>query len=252
MKRTNRSTSFSYFELLDACREPGCPLCRLGHRSAQRHLSSLIYDGVNDLTLRATLRDSYGYCFHHAWLLPHSGESAPLGIAVIHRDILNTLRRRLAEEAYSKERADSLRTFVAEFLDRTPPPLDAASSRHLPARDACPACLQRLESEQLAFASLMEALDKRDEKMVAALESSEGLCLAHLRHALNLARTKQAFDALVRISQGQLTALLHDLDEFIRKNDHRFREERISQDEAKSWRRALQLVSGSKPDQATK
>ncbi len=248
MKLTKRPTTFSYFEILEACKEPGCVLCRLGQRSAQRHLTSLIYDSVNDIPLRATLRDSYGYCHEHAWLLPESGESAPLGIAIVHRDILNTLRARLQEGAYGKERKISLRSAVAGALD---PQRGAASdsSPHLAAQALCPACERQREAEQMAFASLLDALNKNDQPMREALALSDGLCIPHLREALSAAGSQQAFEALLAITTGQLDALIADLDEFIRKNDHRFRDERISTAERESWRRALQRTSGKQVDQ---
>ena len=118
------SQPFSYFEILDACKEADCPVCALGHASANRHLTSLIFDGVNDVRLRATLRESLGYCREHAWLLPDAGESATLGIAIIHRDLLNTIRRRLDESNFGKSsRRDKLKSVVAEAIrleDATP------------------------------------------------------------------------------------------------------------------------------------
>lgn len=252
MKLTKRPSTFSYFELLDACKEPGCPICRLGQRSAQRHLTNLIYDGVNDVPTRATLRESYGYCHEHAWLLPESGESAPLGIAIIHRDILNTLRTQLGQERYNKERRTSLRAAVAGALSPNLANGSPDRTRHLPPKAICPACERRMEAEHLAFASLLEALDKNDQPMHSALESSDGLCISHLRQALNAARSQQAFDALVAITKAQLSSLIDDLDEFIRKNDHRFREEKISSAEKDSWQKALQRTSGDKSGQPDK
>jgi hypothetical protein len=252
VKVTKRPSTFSYFELLDACKESGCPICRLGQRSAQRHLVSVIYDGVNDVPLRATLREAYGYCHEHAWLLPEAGESAPLGIAIILRDILNTLRTQLDEEAYNKERRISLRAVVAGALNPDPAANPPQTARHLPPKSICPACERQTEAEQLAFASLLEARGKNDQPMQSGLESSDGLCIFHLRQALNTARSQQAFDSLVKISTKQLTALIDDLDEFIRKNDHRFREEKISSQEKESWRKALQRTSGKKIDQPAK
>lgn len=249
MKLPGRSTNFSYFELLDACKEPGCPICRLGHRSAKRHLDSVIYAGVNDTPLRATLRDSYGYCHEHAWLLPESGDSAPLGIAIIHRDILNTLRARLNEESFGKERRTSLRDAFASALGSPGGTADLAAARCLPAKAICPACERRDEAEGMAFQSLLEALAKGDQAMQSALASADGLCIPHLRQALDGAENLQSFETIVATSRAQLSALIKDLDEFIRKSDHRFRDEKISMEEGESWRRALQRASGSQPDQ---
>lgn len=244
MKSINKPSTYSYFELLDACKETGCPVCRLGQASAARHLKHLIFDGVNDIPARAVLRESYGYCNEHAWMLPEAGESAPLGIAIIHRDVLNTLRKRLAETEFGGKPQTSFRALFGGKSRRGVEAGDEAG--YLPATAVCPACVQRAEAEQLALASLLEALDKEDEAMKAALAASEGLCLAHLRAALAQARKAHTFSSLAAIAGQQLETLIGELDEFVRKSDHRFRDERISAAEADSWRRAVQRVSGSK------
>ncbi len=237
--------AYSYFELLDACGEAGCPLCALGNTAAHRNLQTLIFEGVNDYGLRATLRESLGYCHEHAWLLPESGESAPLGIAIVHRDLLNNVSRRLEESKFNKAQRRRLRSFVAEAINQDAITItDARSSRYIPTEALCPACKDRDKIEKLALKSLIEALQNKDAKMLAALESSDGLCLPHLRQALEATRNEETFTSLVNITNEQLSALIQDLDEFIRKNDHRFRDEMITERERDSWRRALERMVG--------
>jgi len=243
MKRGTQT--FSYYEVLDACEEPNCPLCRLGQASANRHLTSLIYDSVNDISLRATLRASLGYCHEHAWLLPNAGDSAPLGIAVVHRDLLNTIRKRLGESKFGKTRRSSLKSAVSGAIgldDKSASKSETA--KYFPVKVQCPACQRQDEAEKLALKSLTDALEKQDEDMKLALLKSDGLCLSHLRRALEVVRNREAFDLLVTVTEEQLSALIQDLDEFIRKNDHRFRDEKFSEQERGSWRRALQRVAG--------
>ncbi len=239
--------SFSYFEILDACQEPNCPVCSLGHAAARRNVNTLIYEGVNDYGLRAKLRESQGYCHEHAWLLPEAGESAALGIAIVHRDLLNSIRQQLESAKFDKARKRNLRSAVADAINPDERTARAANSaKYLPANAPCPACKNRDKIEQLALKSIVDALKKQDVQMLAALKSSDGLCLPHLRQAMESARNEQAFDALVSISQEQISGLIQELDEFIRKNDHRFRDEKITQRERESWRRALQRVVGPK------
>ena len=239
------SQSFSYYEMLDACKEPNCPVCRLGQASANRHLTSLIYDSVNDVSLRATLRESLGYCQEHTWLLPDAGDSAPLGIAVIHRDLLNTIHKRLGESDYGKVRRSNLRSVVTEAMRLGDgAPRTTTTAKYLPAKSQCPACERRDEAEKLALKSVSDALGEQDADMKSALQNSDGLCLPHLRRALETARNRDAFDLLVTVTQEQLFTLIQDLDEFIRKNDHRFRREKINERERVSWRQALQRMVG--------
>lgn len=239
------SQSYSYYEMIDACEEPGCPLCRLGQASANRHLTSLIYDSVNDVRLRATLRESLGYCKEHAWLLPNAGDSAPLGIAIVHRDLLNTIHKRLGKSAYGKSRRNSLKSVMTEVMGLDDGAArEVATAKYLPEKAQCPACERRDEAEKLALKSLAEALAKLDIDMTSALKQSDGLCLPHLRMALETARNREAFELLVTVTQEQLSTLIRDLDEFIRKTDHRFRHEKINDSERESWRQALQRVVG--------
>ena len=241
------SQSFSYYEMLDACQEPDCPVCRLGQVSVNRHLTSLIYDSVNDVSLRATLRESLGYCQEHAWLLPNAGDSAPLGIAIVHRDIVNTIHKRLGESDFVKGRGRSLKAVISgakRFDDGASH--TKATAKYLPVKAQCPACERRDEAEKLALKSVTDALEKQDADMNSALQISDGLCLPHLRRALENVRNREAFNSLVTITQEQLSALIQDLDEFIRKSDHRFRHEKIGETERGSWRRALLRIVGPK------
>ncbi|MBI3763863.1 MAG: hypothetical protein HY260_18620, partial [Chloroflexi bacterium] len=70
-----------------------------------------------------------------------------------------------------------------------------------------------------------------------------GLCLAHLRRALELTRSESAFETLVTLERERLTAFLAELDEFLRKNDYRFRDEGFGP-EGNSWRRAIAWIVG--------
>jgi len=222
-------------------------VCVLGQTSANRHLTSLIYDGVNDLTLRATLRESLGYCREHAWLLPGAGESATLGIAIIYRDLLNSIRKRLDKSDYGKSRRDKLKSAVAEVMSLDHGIVNSnAATKYLPSKAQCPACERRDEAENLALKSLIDALEDQDALMTDALIKSDGLCLPHLRQALESMRSRHAFDMLVEITQDQLSAIILELDEFVRKSDHRFRHEKISESERESWQRALQRLVGPK------
>jgi hypothetical protein len=128
------------------------------------------------------------------------------------------------------------------------PASELAAAKYLPQKAQCPACERRDQAEKLALKSVTEALAKADADMTSALQQSDGFCLLHLRLALEAARNPQAFELLVDLTQQQLVALIRDLDEFIRKSDHRFRHETISDAERASWRVALQRVAGLKTE----
>jgi hypothetical protein len=110
----------------------------------------------------------------------------------------------------------------------------------MPPRSACPACTRVEEAERLYCGALAVGMDQPE--LVEAFTASSGLCAPHLRATLPLARPEQA----ARLQAAQLAiwrALVAELDEFIRKQDHHASHERAG-DEADSWRRAIDLVSG--------
>ena len=82
--------------------------------------------------------------------------------------------------------------------------------------------------------------------MHAALAASDGLCLPHLRRALELVRTESAFESLLAVTRERLLELQSELDEFIRKHDYRFQSEGFDS-EGDSWLRAIGIICGG-PD----
>jgi len=88
---------------------------------------------------------------------------------------------------------------------------------------------------------MLDALNA--ERLRTAFQVSAGLCLPHLRRAFQLARDEATFETLVTLTRDRLTALRAELDEFIRKNDYRFRDEGFGP-EGDSWRRAIAQIVG--------
>ena len=59
-------TSVTTFNLIEACRQPGCPVCRVEEHSVERYLDNQFYENVNNPDFRNTLRLSIGFCREHA------------------------------------------------------------------------------------------------------------------------------------------------------------------------------------------
>jgi len=233
----------SYFDVLEACAEPGCPLCRLSERKVNRYLDGIMYEYVNDPGTRGQLRRSLGYCNEHAWRLPETGGGPALGIAIIYRDLAGQALSRLENPRYAAPRRFSLRRLV-EVLDRDRPTAATESVlRRL--EEQCPACAHRDTMEDIALIAVLEALARGDERMQTALNASSGLCLPHLRRALELVRDEVAFECLAKIAQEKLAALNDELGELLRKSDYRFNKGDFGP-ERDSWRRAIAWVAGSR------
>jgi hypothetical protein len=231
-----------FHSLLEACAEAGCPVCGLVERSVLRYLDGLFYECVTDEDTRFRLRSSLGFCFAHAWQALDSGLADALGVSIIYHDLVGSLLQGLPEPGQSAEGKSGPFTRLSGLLK---PATENArrAIQALTAEATCPACLQQEMFRSTTIDALLQGLE--DERLSAALEKSDGLCLPHLRAAFERSNPAQAA-RLLAILRPKLQSLRGELAEFIRKNDYRYVGEPIG-DERDAWQRAVGLVVGKKP-----
>ena len=222
-----------YFELVEAQIQGGCPICRLVYKATDRYLDSILYEAVLDPDVRDKLKGAWGFCAEHVEALHHKPGRA-LGIALIYRDII----RAIAQIADGGHIAPS-RGFLDRLRGRT-------SSRSALAADLatdrlCPACEVGQEATDNYLDLVIAHLG--DEDLYSAYSQGEGLCLPHLIGAIERVRDEDALQRLVRPQVSRYLAMLSDLDEFIRKRDHRFKGEKYGP-EGDVWLRAMNAVVG--------
>lgn len=214
------------FELREALRAGGCVLCRLSHRAGYRYLDSFSYESVNDPGLREWLIASHGLCHQHAWALAGMHGSS-LGVAIVYKDVLGALEQAVR----SSSKASGLRSLFRGS--------EEGASLPSPSQP-CPACAAEAEATQRYLAVLLDKLDRSE--VAQAFEAGGGLCYGHLRQAFEAATPQQ----WQRLRDRQLTVyegLRAELQEFIRKNDYRFRDEGFGA-EGDSWQRVVAAVVG--------
>lgn len=216
----------------EALASGGCPVCRLVTHAVQRFLDNFLYERVNDPEIREELRASWGFCPHHAWALP-AQRNPVLGVAIVYRDLVGTLRERLDDVLRSRTR----RRRATE------------AAVHLALRPAapCPACLHRQRMEEVYVASLLE--HSADPEVRQALAGPAPLCLPHLIVAASVARSAEQLTRLLEDQRQALARLEADLSELVRKHDYRFRREGLTPDQGVSWTRALEVLSGRDPNE---
>lgn len=245
-----------------ACRQAGCPLCRLRHDSERRYLFGFLWENVNDGALRKHLVRALGFCPNHAWQLQAIEEtrwSDGLGTAIVYEDL--TERALQALRAYREalpapsDHQPSLRKRLGQWLSglgngrrRARP---SASPDEGPAglipRATCRACEIGTDADQRYTAWLVRDCTG-DPDLRQAYQASDGLCLPHLRQALALAEitNPEATHFLTDVAIEHTAQLAGDLGEYIRKHIHDFRHEPMSEDEKRSWIRAVAWFSGEK------
>ncbi len=230
--------------LYDALALPGCPVCRLEQDYTARLLNHLLYENVNDSTWRDRIRQAFGLCYEHSWMLARQGGAA-LGVSIITQDILTELQRALRAGHTDPGAAgiwDQLRRTVSQGPRGEPTP--GLAARLVP-NGPCPICVHVAELTDAVLSTLCANLPG-EEGWLAAYSASDGLCLPHFRRALERVPDIRTRDTLV----GAQDAIWHRLEgrlrEFIRKSDRRLQKE-ITREEADAWRRAIATLVGERP-----
>jgi hypothetical protein len=195
---------------------PHCALCQLAHRSAERSLRAFFTEFVNDPEVRVRFRKTRGFCREHVPLLSQSGDA--LGVAILYADLADETRNRWRSGIWSQKN----NLFSRWFLGSDEP--------------ACPACTTEAEAE-VRFAAALAAGLRQDEGIWEVLQASSGLCVRHVEQVAAAAAPADAA-RLIDLELRKMDALIAELEEFVRKNDYRFRDEPWGL-ERDAWRRAL-------------
>lgn len=234
---------YTYYAVVEACRRPGCPLCRLSEQWVERYLDGLMYEKINDPGLRETLVRSLGFCNEHAWRFAGLSGGASLGVAIIYRSLINRLAGNLQQMRYTTPGSLPWQRVLESLDHERSAGATRAVVQSLAPQAGCPACIHRDEMETVALTAVVARLSQ-DRGLQEALRAVGGLCLPHLRRAFQLVRDEATFETLQALALDRLAALLGELDEFIRKNDYRFRHEGFGP-EGDSWRRAVAWLVGA-------
>ena len=222
-----------YFELVDAQSQAGCPICRQVYKATSRYLDSILYEAVLDPDVRAKLKAAQGFCSEHVEMLRNKPGRA-LGIALIYRDIIRAIAQaadggRVTESSSALARLFGKGKGAASLVSQLSPDR------------TCPACEVGRGFESSNLDLLIAYLE--DEDMFAAYSQGEGLCLGHLISAIERVEDGATLDRLIIPQVARYLLMMRDLDEFIRKRDHRFRHEKYG-DEGDVWLRAMSVVTG--------
>jgi hypothetical protein len=238
----------SFFDLRDALAQPDCVVCRMTHRAADQYLDSLLWESVNDPEVRHIIRQARGFCHEHAWRLSHYRASP--GVTIIMHDVLRNMLRVIEDAEFQTLPMLSLRRTQEAIDPRQPSAATSEVVAQLGPQRPCPVCTEAKKMEDVYMSTLIENLLGED-GLLSAYESSDGLCLPHLRRALTLVRDETVFEALVKAQKIIWERLVGHLGEIIRKSDYRFQNEARGEESGASIR-AIAALSGARQDQNKK
>jgi len=212
-----------YFNLLDAIKEVGCPLCFLVKKNIHKLMDDFLYESVNDSGLRQEIKASQGFCNRHAWQLQKFGDG--FGQAIVYSDLMNVVLKQLKETGAS--------ITIKELLRQISP---GSTTKQI-----CVFCRQERDAEERYVSVFWENFD--DPEFSVCYKSSFGLCLPHLVSALKKCRNKKFSEKLIEIEAPKISDLAGELKEFMRKHDYRFSKEKFAE-EGDSWIRAIEKFIG--------
>jgi hypothetical protein len=204
-----------------------CPICRFVTVAIRRHIDTLFYELVTDITTREAIRKSAGFCKPHSLLVAEQADA--LGTSLIYGDVLKNELTALDEGQF--DRPPNTVGAVARILDGS-----------MPGRAPCPVCREERGQAEIAVDALLEGV--RHEEFAAGFERSAGLCLPHFRIAYLRARDPSAWRRVLDVERTALTRLTDELKALARRYDYRYTEEETTGEESDAWRRALFLAAG--------
>lgn len=200
----------TYYDLLDAFRCEGCPVCRISRDGVDRYMDSLAYECINDPRVRAQFEDSHGFCHEHARQWTEQPRRLPT--AIIYKDVLSHLSEELLKLRYHERDAFSE---VASWLN-----IHHRERDSLEPEGPCPACSILETEEEKSVGSLVSSMFKWD--FEDAYAASAGLCLAHLRHALRVAPDEVTYQSLIDLAVKRHDSLIAQLEIVIRRHAPQF------------------------------
>jgi hypothetical protein len=234
-----RETKFiGFFRLVEACGEPGCPVCRCLVGESRSYLDAVLYEHVTDPDTRRRIRASWGFCNWHTWMLLEVEQSV-FGASIIYEDLLARALRRTAPLEAGPDRPRWRGWLAARLARRRRPPVVEQYRR----RPACQACVSTAETERRYLDTLVRSLDDADLQLAYA--RSDGLCVPHLLAAVEGHGDRPPVRGLVERTRAKWARLDQELRSFIDKHDHRNRAP-YSDAEAASYTRAFEALAGAK------
>jgi len=226
--------------LKEALRSRGCPICRIGEETGRRYLSSILHEFVNDLTFRLKLAESWGFCRSHAWGFLSLEQARYHGDGMSTANLGQWQVGRVLELLRQAEGLPARRQRV-RWLGKGRD-LETSLRPRLAPTGECPACVSQRRSEEYALGVLLEHLGEEGE-VTRLFRGSSGLCLPHLRAALEARDHEAGLTTLLDTQRRRLEELYGELEEYLRKHDYRFAHEPYGSEED-AHIRATEFLAG--------
>lgn len=231
--------------LIEAMKEPGCPICKLERKAARKAIDVFLWENLMDPSSRGKVLDAYGFCPPHTRLMAaveQSNSGAPVGTNILYENLNKVVLRELQSWPQRQARAG----FFRGILSRLGISMAGSRASVLQPRARCPICETAAQSALNTLAALFEEVEKGTLDIQQAYQTSDGVCLAHLRLGLEHLSMKhpKAARKLTELAIERLSRQTELMQEFIRKKNWEYRSEKMTSEEWEAWRKALTFYTG--------
>ncbi len=216
---------------------PGCPICRMGEEVARRYLRFVLHESVNDPATRSRLASAWGFCRRHAWhFLRLEGMTMRDGMSTANlaEGLLEAAEETLRDRPAGAGPSPSLKRRARQKRERF--------LRALTPTGPCPACDLQTKQEGYSLMVLLRVLS--EDTWRGRVAKSEGLCLPHLREALDQGEPEAPLRWLLEDFRRRVAELREQIEEYLRKHDYRFSGEPYGP-ERDAYVRATALLAGN-------
>ena len=192
-----------------------CPICTLVETMNDNHIRILLYESVNDRSLRKRFMKEEGFCKRHAGKALEAG--SPLNQAILYDALLEDILKRLEKD------------------------------KPLHTQTPCLFCEKEKDNEAYLVGAFKDGLELTD--FTEAYKSNGILCATHLEKVLALLkRDRMKRETLKTVTKEKYAKLSEVLKSIKSKHDYRNKNEAWSDAERILWKRVVHLVRQNDDD----
>lgn len=227
-----------------------CPVCLLASEYVKGCIRVLVQEPATSGLLREQLARAQGICARHSWQVSREEDSLESS-TVADTIFLELTERALANLESGVHLANDSplyrgrgpRRIWEEFRNWFSHPNDM-QERNANAQGVCPLCELEQEAEGRHLRTLVERM--KDQRFREQYAESRGLCLPHLRSALNYAPDIETRLFLATTAREHVISLLYQIQEYARKHNWNNRNEAKLTEEQESPFRAIAFEVGER------
>jgi hypothetical protein len=209
-----------YFKVLETLQKAkDCALCVLEKEAVHSYFEAFLYENVNDPGARDSLRESRGYCPHHAHQL--AGFHDTLALSILYKD-------QMLLAASFLEKAGSHGNVLKEW------------GKH----SLCPACFQTIQIRHHYAGILKEGLVEPE--MREAFLGNFHACLNHLLIVMDGFHDEAFKRELALKMKERLIGLAGRLEQYCQDGQKIAKAETFESPHGFAWREALEIATGQK------